>query len=656
MSNNDEYQTRGNSAQPDQRREQEQTSRQSAPREERTASQNTQAPSWTLADLARAQGRPTTGGISDAALKSMLDAFEGAKGFDKAGVPEEIKRSRFRAIPLDSTTGRTPSTSLLIALPTRVNDQSFILVYVLLIQQPGGVQFRTMNERNESYDALIVPRDVMTERYIGVIKDQVSSLQAGSNILIVGSQVITSAVVSRLNDKDAEAIMTPVYDNALDAICGYRENIVDHITGNRADGARINPDMVARTDRLEVSFDYNAAPGLDTSGLPIRTDVLTALYYSQLSPDEDNMYSRVLLGTVRAGLDMYAVDDGIDRSRKSFGQGRRRRGSREDEPEAFYAPIFNITGIQAAPGLPFTLEMAQFLIAQTALQSNEYRWANVLRPRNVIGGGLKAISQLSHLHLLNPDAEKQGIIEDISQNMSDDDLFDFLDVTVKPDIIYGLIVPSSGEKAWALSIYEGIALSDPRRAAEMAKQLFASADVLTGNRFTRIYRELNGGDTPLPVSSAGTKALIGTWTDEDGNVRDVREWNVPAFLTKVGAKNVELARDYQWTFEDTRYSVDHNLAARYSILNRIVPGLNIVDTCEQLVLLPTYIQALSEALAEAGMASLPTTGDGLNSNRRVSGVGLGNFAASDLGVQRRRPNDTVDRSRGRSRDDGPRYF
>jgi len=654
MSNNDDFQTRSDS-QPEGRqpRQESQSNDRAQARDERPRqSQRNDGEQVTLADLGRLNARPGVGGLSDAALVAMIEAFDGAKAFDKPNVPEAVSRKRFRVLPLDQSTGRTSLSSLLVVLPTEIAGKLFTLVYVLLIEQPGGPGLRTLSDRGEQFEALILPEDVMTDRYITVIKSQVANLQDNSNILIVGSQVLLYSTVATITEKEGQAAIAAVYDNALDAISGFRENIVDALSDKRNDGMRINPGMIARTDRLEVSFDYSGKTISDSSGLPVRSDVTSALYYSAAAPEEENLYSRTLLGEVRAGLDLFLTDDGVDRTIPSFGSRRRRAGGRDEVDQPFWQPVFNITSINCPAGIPFSLELAQLLLAQVALQSNDYRWANVLRPRSTIAGGLKPVAQLSHLHLLNPDKEKAAVINDVSQNMSDPDLYDFLDVTVKPEIVFGMAIPSSGEKSWVLSIYERIALADPRDAEKLIDTLFASADVLTGGRFTKLYDELSNGTNPSPVAAYGTRAFTGTWTDTDGNVRPLSEWNVPAVLTSVGVKNPELAQDYQYTFEDRRHSVDYSLAQRNGILSRIVPGLHIVGTCEQLSFHPWYIQALSLALADANMASLPTSGDGLQQSRRVGSTDFSAFATADIGSSRRRPNDTADRGRGRDRFNG----
>lgn len=650
MSDNDDFQTRGQ-AQPDQgrqRAESQNTDRQTQREQPAREESARRGSGMTLADLGRVNARPGFGGLSDAALASMIEAFnDNLKTFDKP-VPEAINRKRFRVLPLDQNTARSSLSSLLVVLPTEVAGKMYTLVYVLLIEQPGGAALRPMNDRGENFDALILPEDALTDRYMGVIRDQVAPLQAGSTFVMVGHQVLLSSTVAAITDKEGQAVIGSIYDNALDAICGVRENLVDAATGKRNDEMRINPNMVARTDRLEVSFDYSGKPGKDTSGLPIRTDVLAQLFYSAAQPEEQDMYSRSLLGEVRAGLDLFLTDDGVDTSRPSFGS--RRRGSRKEEDnEPFFQAVYNITSINSPPGVPYSLELAQLLIAQVALQTNDNRWANVLRPRATIGGNMKPAFQPSHLHLLNPDKELRAVVSDVSQNMSDADLYDFLDVTVKPNIAIGMSVPSSGEKSWVLGIFERIATSEPRLQAQLIKTLFESADVLTGNKFSAIYDELSNGTNPVPVTTTGTRVYIGTWTDPDGNVRDLREWNVPAVLTAVGAKNPELAMDFQWTFEDPRHSVDYSLAQRHDILSRFVPGLHEVGTCELLKFNPIYIQALSESLAEANMASLPTSSDGLQSARRVGNSGFSDYATSDIGRSRRRSNETEGRG-GRRRD------
>lgn len=600
----------------------------------RNANVGEQAP--TFADMARLQARPTMGGLSDAVLAAMVDTFESAKGYDKPGVPAETRRSMFKVIPMDGALARSQQSSLLVTLPTQIGGEKLALTYILLIEQPGDNQLRPLVERGETFDALVLPEDHLTENYVKIVREQAEAV-AGGTARIVGNQVILADTFMHKSEKEIAAAISLIYDNALEAICGFRENMIDAKSGGRSTQFRVSPDKMGKGSRLEVTFDYTGKQVTDTSGLPIASGVITNLYYSEPNGD-DNLFNRTRMGAVHASLDMFVSYDEEETKRNRFG-GRRRRGSREEELP-FWQAVLNINSV-ASGDFPYSLELAQLLIAQIAQQSNDYRWATMLRPRSSMAEGYKPLVSLGHLYLMHPDVETACVVKDIGPNIKDDDLADYLDTTVKPDIAFGMTVPSSGEKSWVLSIYERIAIADPGvELDDLIDLLHSSADVLTGGRFTTELDRRNTSKDYRPVYTTGSRALLGYWMDENQNRRDLREWNVPALLTRVGEKNIELVQDFQATFEDTRRSIEFNLAERYAILRKIVPGLHATGTAEQLALDIDYIGALQDSLDAAKMSPHVSSNDGLSTRRGIGHDAYSRYATTDIGRTRRSGRDS----------------
>lgn len=605
---------------------------------------------WNMGSLARASGRPRLGGVSDAALAAMIESFNQAKQFDSPSIQPEIQRSRFKVLPFTGSAAGSSLPSLLVCLPIKAPKfGEGVLVYTMVIEQPGAINLRPQTSRGESFDALLLAEDRLTDKYIKAIKEEVEGLGQGRAV-IIGSQVILASIVGELTDKDTGSqAIAKIYDNAIDALCGYRQNIIDTVAGNRDSQFRLNPKAIDRGDRLEASFDYSGLPGQDSSGLPIRTDGLATIYYSAQSDDEDNVFNRIPMVQVRVSLDLFLDDNDRDSSRTRLGRRRRGRDDRDENP-AFMQPVININAISSVEDYPYSLELIQLgLGGGAALFSSDLRWYNMLRPRNNLGGRLKPVFKLADLALLadlDPDVRDE-IMERVSPNMDEGDFADFVDDIVKPDVAYGMVIPTSSERSWALNIFVRIATSkDSVEVDELCARLFDSADVLTGNRFREEYRRLNDGAMPIPVSSNGCRQLIGTWVDPDTSVlRDLREWNVPAVASKVGAKNPEAVRDFQYTFEDNRHSPEYSLAERYNMINKWAPGVRPVATAEQLVLRTTYLKALAIALDKARMSPVVSSGDAVTGRRTVGNSLFSDNASSDLGVSRRRGGDRDGRGR-----------
>jgi hypothetical protein len=596
---------------------------------------------FTIADLGRSVSvRPTAGGLSDAALQALQTQFDKNKAFDKPSVPDAIKRNKFQLIPFDGSLARSSLSSLLMTLPVVVADKQLILVYILTVDSIDGPMTRQQTDRGDTFDAIILPQDQLaTKYYKDAVREQVQGVLKGAKPVIIGSQTILASTLSNIRSDDTNPTVEKIFDNAIDALCGYRENVIDKQAGTRDATHRLNPKMMARGSRLEATWATDGRPGVDSSGLPIRSDVCATLYYSESSRDDDERYDRTPIGELRAGLDL--VYTGRTRSDKDGGFNSRRRRD-NDDADPFFQPVLNITSLVSF--LPFSLENAQLLIAQIAPQTNEYRWATPLRPRaaiaSTVGSTMPTISHIENLMLLHP--TDPCVADDITANMPDEELADYLEMTVKETLAIGMTIPSTSERAWVLSIFEKIATSESRDEQDrLIKTLYDSADVLTGNRFRRALRDIAGNVDVVPVKTTGTRQFIGTWVDDKGNVRSLSEWNTLAMLTALGERGIDKVRDFQYTFIDDRRSLEWNLAERYRLMLPTVPGIHLVDTAEMLVLNPDYVEALSVALEESGMASQQTMQDGISQRRDTGNTRYGDFATKDIGRER---------SRGRDRD------
>lgn len=607
----------------------------------------------TFADMSRLQARPSMGGLNDAVLALLVNTFDNAKAYDKPGVPAETKRSMFKVIPMDGALARSQQHSLLVVLPTTIADQRYVLTYILLLEQPGDQQTRPLVERGETFDALVLPEDFLTENYLNIVRDQASAAANGAEARIVGNQVILASTFHSRSDKEMESQVAKIYDNAFEAICGFRDNMIDAKSGRRDSTYRVSPDKMGRGSRFELAFDYTGKQLNDTSGMPLASSVTSTLYYSEPNGGDDNLFDRTKMGVTSAVLDFFVSYDDPDQGGARRIGGRRRMRREDDAP--FWQAVLNINAVMSGD-FPYSLELSQLLIAQNIQQSNDYRWATMTRPRQSLADGLKPLFSLGHLYLMHPDEERAAIAKDIGPNINDRELTDYLDITVKPDIAFGMIVPSAGEKSWVLSIYERIAITEPgTELDDLIDLLHASADVLTGGRFTKALDKLDVGSDYRPVYTTGSRTLLGTWVDENQNVRSLSEWNVPAVLAKVGEKNLELVQDFQATFEDTRRSIEFNLAERFAILRRIVPGIHVTGTAELLALDLDYSAAMQEALDGAKMSPHISSNDGLQSRRSIGHDGYSRYATSDQGRQRSRRSDENDTRRSRRPYSGAGY-
>lgn len=609
-----------------------------------------------LSQLSSSQYRAGIGGISDAALQTLIRVFESAKDHESPSLNDAIRRDRFKLLPLIShNTNVNPA--LLVTLPLTHDRVKDTLVYVVVIEQSGAVQTRSLTDLRESYESLILPEDQLTQRYYERIKAQLAD--SDNRVVIVGSQVIlaeTTQILTQPGETDsaAKGVVANILNNAIDALSGYREKTLASVNGTVATPVSITPDSIDDGDRIEVVYDYPVTQDKDTSGLPIRADLCAQVYYSHPTRDELDLktHDRMPLGVVTAAMDLY-LDDGDMDTRSRFGSAFNRR----NQSEPFWQGVMDVTSVGGTSAVPFNLELAQLLLAQMAQQTNEYRWIRALRPRSVASnqkGVMEPLVDLGWLNHYNPVAEEAGYVSDIGPNVSDEALVEYLAQVIRPEITLGLTIPSSGDKSWVMSLFERIALSEGKERQRYVEMLYASANVLTGGIFMEEAEEAGIMSTSFsPVVTTGTRELVSVWTDVNGNLRSGSEWNVAAFATALGDKKgaEDLVRDFQLTFETARSgrSVDYNLSARYDMLRRFVcPSIRPVGTSEKLIIDLKYMEVLSVSLAQTSLDPYITNADAMHRRQRAGGTAYRQYAGSDVGRNNRRRDDGNGDGRSRS--------
>ena len=609
-----------------------------------------QAGGFTYDSIDTSNIRPSIGGISDQVLAVFTRAWEKTGEHEDPNLPAAYRRANFRFVPLSSNTGLTVNPVLVVAMNAEpVAGKKMALAYLLVFQKDQVLPTRILTDRGEQYASPIFPEDQLTDRYRKLVESQFPDRE----LIICGSQVITRRTVAQLSpDKEDLSQITPLIDNAFNALCGTYENILASSTGDRSIGARITPRSLTGKQRHEATYDFSGASIVDTSGLPIRSDITARLFLSTPNPDDDGNYNRLELTELRAGIDLYVSEEDDDDDRRGFG-GRRRRRDR-DEVRPFYQAVLNINSIvPSTPKIPFTLETVLLTLDLAARATDNLRWAAAFRPRpfsEPTAGNPDQLMKLPDFPRLNPDGgEKAARIENMPTHLSDSDLFEFLEAHVLPDVAVAMTVPSSGAYSWVLSLFSAMA-QDPNDR-NLVKILFDAADVVTGNAFSERAREYDLDNRPGDyfVRRINARMLVGDWTDSAGNIRSLAEWNPVALMSYLGKKRnaVDIALEYQDTFTNTTYTADHNLAKRIDILTRNVPVVNILGQADQIAFEPDFLKVLSLAIADAQMDPYISSGDGLLTRRIGGDLGYRSSASTNLGAASSR-RDRRESSRGRS--------
>ncbi len=625
-------------------RRDERDSRSRDEREPRSRSNETVASGWTFDEIGITQAYTTVGGMNDSVINEFKKVLENAGKDDAPGTRPELKREKFKLVAVPPSRFTSDAPSMLVTLAGQINNDRVTFIYVLLFERPGPQVRRQIEDRHDRYDALVLPENI-SPKYAEEIRKRVS--EPGARVVMVGSQVVPASLTAKIDpNKDNESLVVPILNNAFNAICTLFEDYERSATGRKDVGKRITPSALGKGQRLEVRYDHSGQVVTDTSGLPVAADIVADLSIS-IADDEsggrERTYFQQQVMKVSASIDLYVTDPERENDR---GRGYSRRD--RDRIVPFLQPVLNITQISPATStMPYNLGSVLLALDTIIQQTNDLKWSRGLQPRPFVEGSSqrrRQILNLGYIPTLNPD-DRNAVPIDLSPDMTDDDIFEFLDAHLVDRVAVGMIISKTGDRSWVSGFFSALA-ADPRDR-RLQEILIREADILTGGRFSEFAdrADLFKGDV---VSMIPTKALIGTWRDEDGNERALTEWNVATVRSylKNSPRADEIAADFQRTFEDTTRSIDANLAERFDILNRFVPEVRVLATGDMVVLSDLFMEVLSESIAAARMDAVPVAGDAGIQRNRPTGLGYGDYAGRDMGARSNRREGGRGRGRG----------
>lgn len=587
-------------------------------------------------------GRTSFGGISNKLLAQFTEVFEStADAYDNPNVDPSLERRNFKIQPLDNSSTSTVPT-LLVCLPTKVGGKEVVINYSLVLEPSGPQRMKYIRgERNS--DDLTLPifvEDHLDNRWRELIAKTATRMGSlpNSEALSAGFQIIPNDLMDEKSETVSRELISSIFSNAIDAICATREDLLV-ASGAKVEVLRLSPEFVDDNNRFSLAIDYSRTPRKDTGGSPIRADIAITVFHEEVQRrgrhdryDDSPLSVPNEIGTIAMAVDL----EHIDNPSGAFGG----YGNRSQDDEPYFQPVLNITDIVGAPGVPWALESTLLMIGSATLMSDNYRWVESLRGRN---GKFQSLESLDALLLANPDPQMRDIAEGINSNSTDQELSEYLNKTVAPDLFFGMVLNPAGEKAWAQQIFELIALADGREAEDYEKVLYAACDRLTGNLFTETMED-NDHVGRSPVRSVDSRLFLGHFLDADNNVRDIREWNQTAVLNfkrKQPREAYECMLDYQDTMlPSNSVEMNQDLATRYGMLTDILgaSAFHIRGTAECIQLESWFMRTLAEALNRSGMMPHINDNTGLRTRHRRS-TGFHGERVRDIGRQGRNRRD-----------------
>lgn len=624
-----------------------------------SGSQNNQPKTQTTNNNSATQGNRmnisarTNYGYSRAATSQAMRSL--VEVTDKIAEGEVEGPVRFEYLGLDGEKEGLLISAMVVACVLRNpgNDQKFVAHHTLLLAATAkGVNAVEMTSpgTNIKYERLVVPADAYDATLRGRLNEVLGSRFPGYQLIDADATVVPADL-----DLKSEEAVRNVIANATTATSTLLASVI-------ADDAWVlDEKTVQQTFQTEIKSSY--AHFTDLAGNPNRGDIVIEM--AQLSGKQNQQNTaefqynsgstRKLVTQIFGYIDVVSTPSTLP-NQYGYGTSGATLAMRPEELKVF-TPRYVITNIDApeeAAELPIILQG----LATTQVLQNDNRWIPCLVQQHKNGaqfaeGGVN-IRDLSVLGLEVPVMMPQGYMGGAlpapqrlplnSATTGDAMLAAAIQTHFHEDLLISMDVMECGASSWISSPFAAAARGDQNAI----RDIFQASDLLTGNRFTPIYKSVCNGQMKPPVYNDNMFVNLGFYYSAHGK-RDIRDVDYLAVDNATADAEINMQPPLptinDWSNLQANHEVDpmFRLTETRRIQQRLFENMVITGRAVRVTFNPAFIYALAAAIAEAGlvyetkMGMAQATGNArmVPQYMRNLPTGLGNAGAFAAGGMRR---------------------
>lgn len=487
---------------------------------------------------------------------------------NKLGDSEDVKK-RFRISILDNKVRQTALSAIVIS----ARGPKTVYHHRLLVQSSGILNNFTLNSGPQNIEIVLTPGDVDDNTFIARAVDQVSAdwgiTQNGSvTFHDAGAQVLPE----ELDPSDVDRVHAVVF-NAFAAL----ETLLADEVGEKPFSVKTH---TVASDQFNARVDYHPFPAVTANGLPSRSDVAVLLAAKSGGAHDYIHATTKELARVDGFVDIIYMTQ----QQPVFGQVM---------VNPRYAARFVITN--ATPlTTAVTLERELFSLLPALMLNRNYGWAPTFRPRAGTGKEIN-LRDIGAIGLEMPEllgVDKPTRIPTQVSAFGDKEFYELIRSAFLPTMVVSLDVEECGELSWLNLVFIAAAQGN----VDAQQRIVNAIDNLTNGA----YRNHSRG---LLVQPGTSRIHLGYYIDDLGNRRDLRDMDYLYMLNFFSAQNaIQSLLDWQATYEDTTVPEQIRLQRRLAIMTAVNPSVKVTGYAQRVNFVGTELQAIENAVAEAGIS------------------------------------------------------
>lgn len=545
-------------------------------------------------------------GMSRAATSQAMRSI--VEVIDKIAEGEVEQPVKFSFYSLDGEKEGLLISALVVAatLKDAGNGQKYVAHHTLLLAATakGATTVEQQFGQGIKYERLVIPADAYDSTMRARVADIIQGAHPGFTLIDADATVVPTDL-----DLRSEEAVRNVIANATTATSTLLASVVAN------DGWVITPEIAAQTFQNEIKASHDHF--VDLTGQPVRGDVV--LEMSMLTGKNQNSQantefqyntsqSKRLITQLLGYIDLTSTPPNVGAT--SFFGGMQNNMVNQAEQLKIYTPRLVITNVDA-PDEVCELPVILQGLATTQALCNDARWISALIQQHKNGAahaengvnirdlsaiGLEAPVMAPPLGYQGGELPKQQRLPLQSANINEAMLAAAIQTYCRETLLVSMDVPECEAASWILSPFAAAARGDQ----QAIRDLFDAADMLTGGKFTPIYKGANGNQMKPPVYNDNMFVNLGYYHSARGK-RDIRDSDYLTVLNLTGDSELDTIND--WANLQANVEVDpmFRLAETRAILQRLYESMTITGRAVRITFNPTFIYALAAAVAEAGL-------------------------------------------------------
>jgi hypothetical protein len=531
-----------------------------------------------LLDINRLLGAPmsrrTSGEVLVSAIKAVKFWFDPERNV--AG-SSNIDLSKIEIMGLEATEHNVSLSSVILALPIETNNGVKVLVHSLALGQSllDEVAVRNVEISGRTYPLPVVPSDYVTESYLALIDDIVKkkfeATRRSIEIVRAGWRIVDKGV--DFNDPESTEVRSVVFYSQV-ALTSTNNDAFNN-------DVYFNLDWLSKQSSLEINVDMSGRESYTADGLPRRSD-LSISVAGIIRKGEQSL--PIGLSSIGGYVELVYTPPAQEERWKPAG----RRG------EPHYTPTFIINRMDSANNA-ITPELLLLALGAASVVTKDQAWAQTFLP-NDLARGETDFKDTGLLNILGPDEDNSPVVFDGRSSLDVNKWGQYFFSLVDDKLAWAIELEEGGDNSWLTSLLSDAA-NDTSADGSAVRRLYAYCDRLTNGNFTRRAREL-GVETPLVAS--GARYLTGTWIDENGKVRDLRDWDLLRWMATNPSDEGESAMRYQDIVGRTDLDVEIRVSEQYDQLTQALTasGVHFARYVELAYIDPKFVEAIAAAIVD----------------------------------------------------------